>query len=122
MDARMVKRGSQILRDSELLGAADMKREVLDEDDEATLGWVEAFPKSETDGAGNRLLHGDVFDGGELLETADYIVIDKEMAFVIPLINVSHQAALIQCHHHIGTSAVNFGSQWPSQSHLQCRW
>lgn len=107
------------LRDLEVLDAEDVERGILDEEDEAALGRVEAVPEGELDGAGEVLLGGGVLDGEELHHAADDVVVGEDLPLVLSLGAVRHQPVLVQRHHHVRTAPVHLVPQRPREEHLE---
>lgn len=65
-------------------------RRILHKHGDPTLGRIESLPQCKIDASGDGFLAGDIFDGGELLEAPDDVVIGQDAVFVGSGLAVGH--------------------------------
>lgn len=95
---------------------------VLDKENNATLGAVEALPKREMDTPWDDLLGRDILHSEQLLTAPNNIVVGQETAPVLTPFAVCHYPGLIQHHHYVGAIAVYLRPQCPWEGDLQHVW
>lgn len=72
-----------------------------------TFGSIEAFPKRKTEGPRESFPGGYVFDGAELVEASDDVVIGEDAALVDAPGAVGDHAGLVESNHDIHTFMIH---------------
>lgn len=73
----------------------------FDKDGKSTFGSIEAFPERKIEGPRESFPSRYVFDGAELLEAPDDVVVGEDAALVDAAGAVSDQSGIVQSNHHI---------------------
>lgn len=90
----------------ELLRPKSLKRSILNENHDTTLGSIESLPEIELDGTADALLGCNVLHSGHLLQAADNVIVGQHAALVLAAAAVGDQAAFIESHHYVDSAAV----------------